>query len=132
MLTRMLDTDICIYVVKNRPIGLLDRFEAFADELSISAITLGELQYGIEKSTQRERNAAAIQAFVAQLSVLDFDAPAARHFGELRAELERAGTPCGLCDMQIGAHARSRGLIVVSNNRREFARMPGVRLETWI
>jgi tRNA(fMet)-specific endonuclease VapC len=74
---------------------------------------------------------AAIKHFVARLDVLPFDARAAAHYGQLRAELERAGTPCGLHDMQIGAHARSGGLIVVSNNLREFGRMPGVRVEDW-
>src|SRR5712671_4890059 len=88
--------------------------------------------YGAEKSARRVDNLTAIEHFVARLDVLPFDARAASHYGQLRAELERAGTPCGPHDMQIGGHARSEGLIVLTNNVREFGRMPGVRVEDWV
>jgi tRNA(fMet)-specific endonuclease VapC len=97
----------------------------FADEQ-----TLEELHYGVEKSARRVENLTAIEQFVARLEVLPFAHKAAAHYGQVRAELERAGTPCGPHDMQIGGHARSEGLIVVTNNMKEFGRMPGVGART--
>ncbi|RED42530.1 tRNA(fMet)-specific endonuclease VapC [Rhodopseudomonas thermotolerans] len=132
MLTYMLDTNICIYVIKNRPPSLQDKFNELAEQLCISSITLGELIYGAEKSARRVENLDTIANFTARLDVLPFAEKAAAHYGQLRAELERAGTPCGAYDMQIGGHARSEGLIVATNNMREFARMPGVRTENWV
>jgi tRNA(fMet)-specific endonuclease VapC len=132
MLTYMLDTNICIYVMKNYPQDLREKFNALAEQLCISSITLGELHYGAEKSARREHNLTAIEHFVAHLDVLPFAEKAAAHYGQVRAELERAGTPSGPHDMQIGGHARSEGLIIVTNNMREFTRMPGVRAENWI
>lgn len=132
MLTYMLDTNICIYVMKNYPDELRENFNALAEQLCISTITLGELHYGAEKSARRVKNLRAIEHFVARLDVLAFGGKAAAHYGQVRAELEWAGTPCGPHDMQIGGHARSEGLIVVTNNMREFARMPGVRAENWV
>ncbi|MEA2943005.1 MAG: tRNA(fMet)-specific endonuclease VapC [Bradyrhizobium sp.] len=132
MLTYMLDTNVCIYVMTKRSLDLLEKFNSLAEQLCISSITLGELHYGAEKSTRRVDNLTAIEHFVARLEVLAFEAKAAAHYGQLRAELERAGMPCGPHDMQIGGHARSEGLIVVTNNTREFGRMPGVRAENWV
>lgn len=132
MLTRMLDTNICIYVMKAHPLELKDKFNALAEQLCISSITLGELHYGVEKSARRSQNLTVLENLVARLDVLPFGDKAAAHYGQLRAELERAGQPCGPHDMQIGGHARSEGLIVVTNNMREFARMPGVRAENWV
>jgi len=132
MLQYMLDTNICIQVIKTYPPELLERFNALAEQLCISAITLGELHYGAEKSARRLQNLQAIEHFSARLDVLSFSPKAAAHYGQMRAELERAGTPVGPHDMLIGAHARSEGLIVVTNNRREFDRMPGLRVENWI
>jgi tRNA(fMet)-specific endonuclease VapC len=128
----MLDTNICIYVMKHYPPDLRQKFNALAEQLCISSITLGELHYGAEKSARRIENLTAIEHFVARLEVLSFDPKAAAHYGQVRAELEQAGTPCGPHDMQIGGHARSEGLIVVTNNMREFRRMPGVRAENWV
>ena len=132
MLTYMLDTNICIYVMKNYPLELREKFNTLAEQLCISSITLGELHYGAEKSARRIENLAAIDHFVARLEVLPFAEKAAVHYGQVRAELERAGMPCGPHDMQIGGHARSEGLIVVTNNMREFARMSGLRTENWV
>jgi tRNA(fMet)-specific endonuclease VapC len=132
MLTYMLDTNICIYIMKNYPQDLREKFNSLAEQLCISSITLGELHYGAEKSVRRTDNLAAIEHFVARLDVLPFTAKAAAHYGQVRAELERAGTPCGPHDMQIGGHARSEGLIVVTNNMREFNRMPAIRVENWV
>ena len=132
MLTYMLDTNICIYVMRTYPPTIREKFNAIAEQLCISSITLGELHYGAEKSARRVENLTAIEHFVARLEVLPFAGKAAAHYGQVRAELERAGTPCGPHDMQIGGHARGEGLIVVTNNMREFARMPGVRAEIWL
>jgi tRNA(fMet)-specific endonuclease VapC len=128
----MLDTSICIYVMKNYPQDLKEKFNLLAEQLCISSITLGELHYGAEKSARRAAKLTAIEHFVARLDVLPFGVKAAAHYGQVRAELERAGTPCGPHDMQIGGHARSEGLIVVTNNQREFSRMPGIRTENWV
>lgn len=132
MLAYMLDTSICIYVMKTYPPALREKFNALAEQLSISSITLGELRYGAEKSARRAENLTAIEHFVARLEVLPFADKAAAHYGQLRAELERAGTPRRPHDMQIGGHARSEGLILVTNNITEFARMPGIRVENWV
>lgn len=132
MLAYMLDTNICIYVMKTYPPAVLEKFNALAEQLCISSITLGELHYGAEKSARRADNLLAIGHFVARLEVLPFADKAAAHYGQVRAELERAGTPCGAHDMQIGAHARSEGLILVTNNMKEFERMPGLRVENWV
>ena len=132
MLQYMLDTNICIYVIKAYPPELLDRFNSLAEQLCVSAITFGELQYGAEKSERRLQNLQAVEHFSARLEVLSFSPKAAVHYGQLRAELERAGTPIGPHDMLIAAHARSEGLVVVTNNRREFDRIAGLRVENWV
>ena len=132
MLQYMLDTNICIYVMKNYPAKLRERFNRLAEQLSMSSITLGELYYGAEKSARRLENLQAIEHFSARLEVLSFPAKAAAHYGQIRAELERRGKPVGAHDMLIGAHARAEGLIVVTNNAREFRRLPGVRVENWV
>lgn len=132
MLSYMLDTNICIHVMKTYPPAVREKFNALAEQLCISSITLGELHYGAEKSARPVENLRAIAHFTARLEVLPFAEKAAAHYGQVRAELERAGTPCGAHDMQIGGHARSEGLILVTNNVREFARMPGLRVENWL
>jgi tRNA(fMet)-specific endonuclease VapC len=132
MLRYMLDTNICIYVIKNRPAQLRDRFNSSADQLCISVITLAELIYGAEKSARPRENHAVVEQFCARLDILPFADRAATHYGQLWAELEQAGKPIGLHDMMIAGHARSEGLTVVTNNAREFRRIPGLRLENWI
>jgi tRNA(fMet)-specific endonuclease VapC len=128
----MLDTNICVYVIKDYPAGLREKFNQLANELCISTITLGELRYGAEKSARRGQNLEGIAQFVARLDVLPFNASAAGHYGQLRAELQSAGRPAGPLDMLICAHARSEGMILVTNNLREFSRMPGLRVENWV
>ena len=131
MLQYMLDTNICIYVIKNRPVGLREQFNRLAEQICISTITLAELYYGVEKSSRGVENLRVIEQFVDRLEALPFSAEAAAHYGQVRAELERAGQPAGPHDMLIGAHARSAGLIVVTNNLREFERIRGLRVENW-
>ena len=131
MLRYMLDTNICIYVIKNRPPHLRDRFNQHAEQLCISSVVLAELIYGAEKSARPEQNLAIVEGLAARLEVLPFADKAAAHFGELRAELERKGTPIGPYDLMIAGHARGEGLILVSNNVREFDRVSGLRVENW-
>lgn len=127
----MLDTNICIFTIKNRPEQVRNAFNRRHGQICISSVSLMELLYGAEKSTQPEKNLAVVEGFAARLDVLDYDALAAGHTGQLRAELARAGTPIGPYDHLIAGHARSRGLILVTNNRREFDRVPGLRVEDW-
>ncbi len=117
--------------MKNRPKKVKKQFKQHRDRLSISTVTLGELVFGAEHSQQQERNLADIEAMVARLEVLSFGNKAAYHFGQIRAYLYREGKPIGPYDMMIAAHARASGLILVTNNTREFKRVPGLQLENW-
>ena len=132
MIRYLLDTNIVIYTIKNRPKSLREKFNRLQDQMAISSITWGELTYGVERSTQSERNLADIELIAAKLEVISFDRPAADHFGQIRAELYRVGIPIGPYDMMIAGQARARGLILVTNNTREFERIPGLMLENWI
>ncbi len=132
MLQYMLDTNICIYVMKSYPRQLRERFNRLADRLCLSSITLGELHYGAEKSARRFDNLQALAHFTARLEVLPFAEKAAAHYGQIRAQLERDGRSAGAYDMMIGGHARSEALVLVTNNLREFERMDGLRLENWV
>ncbi|TLS69086.1 tRNA(fMet)-specific endonuclease VapC [Mariprofundus erugo] len=128
----MLDTNIVIYTIKNRPAHVRDTFKLHDGQMCISSVTFGELVYGAERSSQPERNLADIQGLVARLEIVPFDEHATEHFGQLRAELYNIGQPIGPYDMMIAGHARSMGLILVTNNEKEFARVPGLRLQNWI
>ena len=128
----MLDTDTCIYTIKRKPAHLKRMFNAHIGQLCISSVTWGELIRGAEKSEQVERNLRELEGFAARLEVLDFDKYAATHFGEVRAELERAGQTIGAYDVMIAGHARSLGLIAVTNNLSEFQRVSGLRVENWV
>jgi len=132
MLKYMLDTNIVIYVIKRKPIEVLDTFNQHAEQLAISSITLAELLHGAEKSMYVERNLRKIEDFVSRLEVLDYTSNAAAHYGDIRADLERKGTPIGVNDLHIAGHARSEGLIVVTNNLREFERVEGLRTDNWV
>src|SRR5215468_6768207 len=132
MLRYMLDTNICIYVIKNYPPKLRERFDRLAEQLCMSSVTLAELYYGAGKSARRLENLQAIEQFSARLEVLAFSPKAAAHFGQMRAEVERLGKPVAPFDTLIGAHARAEGLTVVTNNAREYRRLPGVQVENWV
>lgn len=132
MIKYMLDTDTCIFTIKRKPTHLKRLFNAHIGQLCISSVTWGELICGAEKSQQVERNLNDIEGFAARLEILPFDEPAARHFGQVKAELERQGNPIGAYDMMIAGHGRSQGLILVTNNGREFKRVDGLRVENWI
>lgn len=132
MLKFMLDTNICIFTLKNKPQAVREAFNRHHGQLCISTVTLMELIYGAEKSAAPERNLSVIEGFSARLEVLNYDSHAAAHSGQVRAELARAGTPIGPYDQMIAGHARSLGLVLVSNNLREFQRVPGLRIEDWL
>jgi tRNA(fMet)-specific endonuclease VapC len=132
VLRYLLDTNICIYVIKRRPVLVLDRFNENAAHLAISSITLAELLHGAEKSSQPQRTLVVVEDFCSRLDVLDYGAKAAQHYGQIRASLEQRGTPIGVNDLHIAAHARSEGLTLVSNNLREFERVDGLLYENWL
>ena len=128
----MLDTNICIYTIKHKPPEVIKAFLCHeSDDMCISSITYGELMHGVEKSQAVERNRAAITLFLSAISILPFDSDAAEEYGAVRADLERKGTPIGPMDMLIAGHARSRGLILVTNNTREFFRVNELEVEDW-
>lgn len=131
MLKYILDTDISIYTIKRKPLHIRRLFNANIGQLCISAITFGELICGAEKSKQRERNLHDIEGFAARLEVLDFDKHASQQFGQVKSELELSGGIIGPYDMMIAGHARSLGLVLVTNNVREFSRVDGLRIENW-
>ena len=132
MLKYMLDTNIVIYVIKRRPLGVLETLNTHAGHLCISAITLSELLHGAEKSVQIEHNLRQVEDFISRLEVLPYGLKAASHYGEIRANLERSGTPIGVNDLHIAGHARSEGLVLVTNNLKEFERVKALRLENWV
>ena len=132
MLRYLLDTNIVIYVLKRRPIEVLSLFNENASRMAISAITLSELFHGAEKSTRVSNNLVAIEDFCSRLEVLPYGAKAAQHYGAIRAGLEKTGQPIGVNDLHIAAHARSEGLVMVTNNVGEFARVPALQVENWI
>jgi tRNA(fMet)-specific endonuclease VapC len=132
LLRYMLDTNLCIRVLRDRPAGLRERFNAEAAALCISSVSLAELLYGAEKSEKPIEHRQKVEAFAARLDVLLFDVEAAAHYGEIRAELERHGRVIGPYDLMIAAHARSRGLTVITGNLGEFRRVSGLRAEDWL
>ena len=132
MLKYMLDTNIAIYVIKRKPLEVLEAFNKHAGELCISSITMAELMHGVEKSERTEQNLRRVEAFESRLEVLAYGDKAASHYGNIRADLERRGCVIGVNDLHIAGHARSEGLILVSNNLKEFERVDGLRLENWI
>lgn len=131
MLKYMLDTNICIFIIKNKPHQVRETFNRCHGQLCISSVTLMELIYGVEKSAHKKKNLDVVEGFAARLQVLPYDYAAAAHSGQLRAELARSGKAIGPYDQMIAGHARSKGLIIVTNNLREFERVPGLRAEDW-
>lgn len=132
MLKYLLDTNIVIYVIKKRPIKALEFFNKHASRMAISSITLSELIYGAEKSQQIEKNLEAIEDFISHLEVLPYDSKASLHYGKIKSTLEKKGTIIGENDIHIAAHAISQGLTLVTNNLKEFKRVPNLALENWV
>jgi tRNA(fMet)-specific endonuclease VapC len=133
MLEFMLDTDICSYLIKQRPISVLKRFEAVSeDKICISVVTLAELIYGIERSSSTKINLPVVKNFVNCLSVLPWDYSTAESYGKLRTFLEQKGTPIGNMDLMIATHALSKNMIIITNNIRHFEKVPQLRIENWV
>lgn len=132
MLRYMLDTNLCIRVLRDRPTAVRQRFNETSEGLCISAVVLKELLYGAARSARPEENRRAVEDFAARLEVLPFDEAAADHAADIRAHLEGKGLPIGAYDLLIAGHARSRGLTVVTGNLREFQRVEGLRCEDWL
>jgi len=128
----MLDTNTCIYLIKQKPPKVLKHFKAYSiGEIGISSITLAELRFGVEKSQHIQKNQEALNAFILPLEIGDFDEKAAKVYGEIRAALEKTGNLIGSMDMLIGAHALSLGLTLVTNNVREFRKIKHLKVIDW-
>ena len=128
----LLDTNICIYIIKKKPARVLRKFKTLKPgDIGISSITVAEFRYGVEKSKYGARNRRAVEQFLTPLAIVDFDAKAAQIYGNIRAALESKGTPIGPLDPLIAAHALSLGVTLVTNNIKEFSRVPGLKLANW-
>ena len=129
----MLDTNICIYLIKQQPREVIDKFQRISPgEIVVSTVTVAEMMYGVGKSQYKEKNKTALQAFLAPLEIVDFDFAAAQQYGVVRAYLEKTGKPIGAYDLMIAAHALSLGLVLVTNNEQEFQRIPDLIIENWV
>jgi tRNA(fMet)-specific endonuclease VapC len=132
MIKYLLDTNVVIYILKRRPIEVLEIFNKNTNRMAISSITLSELIYGAEKSVKIDKNLEAIEDFISRLEVLPYDAKASQHYGQIKAGLEKKRKIIGENYIHIAAHAISQGLILVTNNLKEFKRVPNLALENWI
>ena len=131
-MTLLLDTNICIYLIKKRPPSVLKRLDTLpAGTVAISSITVAELEFGVQKSRYPSQNQQALEQFLLPLTILDFDQEGARTYGKIRAWLETRGKTIGALDMLIAAHALSKGLPLATNNVREFSRVPGLKVLNW-
>jgi tRNA(fMet)-specific endonuclease VapC len=129
----LLDTNICIYLIKGQPRQVLQKFTALSvGEIGVSSITVAELHHGVQKSQHVAKNQQALEQFLLPLVIADFDAKAAQVYGQIRAALERQGTPIGPLDILIAAHALSLDTTLVTNNVKEFSRVPDLRIANWV
>ncbi len=127
----LLDTNICIYIINTKPAGVLQRFQQYRlGDIGVCSVVAAELAYGVAKSGS-SRNREALEMFLAPITILPFDEAAVWAYGKLRAELERMGTPIGSLDTMIAAHALSQQSLLVTNNTREFSKVPGLQLDNW-
>lgn len=132
MLRYLLDTNSCTAAIRDNPTAARAAFKRHSAQTCISSVTVMELLYGVELSAQPARNLAEVEGFIAGLDVLDYDSAAAAHTAQIRGELKRSGMQIGPYDQMIAGHARSHGLVVVTNNTKEFQRVAGLRLEDWL
>jgi tRNA(fMet)-specific endonuclease VapC len=129
----MLDTDTCSYIIRERPICVLERFRKLAmEQICISTVTYAELLYGVERSSSKRINRPIIDDFVRHLDVIEWDNAAAEQYGKIRADLEARGQPIGAMDMMIAAHAKSIKAVLVTNNQKHFTRIKGLKVENWV
>ena len=133
MIRYLLDTNICIYLIKKHPPEVLARFQQIQlRQLHIPTITVFELYYGVEKNNSQQRNLAALENFIAPLTIVDFTLDAAKKAAKIRNSLQNLGTPIGAYDIQIAACALSHNMTLLTNNTREFERVKGLKLENWV
>lgn len=133
MIEYMLDTNICIYIIKRKPADVIERLrQSQISQVGISSITLSELEYGVAKSSKPEQNQFALAQFLAPMEILSYGGEAAQQYGRLRAYLEKQGTPIGSLDMLIAAHVLSIDCILVTNNEKEFSRVPNLKIDSWV
>ncbi len=128
----MLDTNICVFIMKKRPFSVFERLEKIGEgRICISVVTYAELEYGIERSSSKKLNREILDDFISHLDVLPWETEAARQYGKIRTHLEKSGTPIGNMDLLIAAHALSGKLVLVTNHLREFKRVPHLKCEDW-
>ena len=129
----MLDTNICIYIIKNRPLSVMEKFRQYdIGDISLSSITVSELYYGAYKSAYIEKNLLALEHFLQPFNIVEYDLKASIHYGQIRAALEKKGKVIGGLDMQIAAHAVSLDMTLVTNNTKEFIRVQDLILDNWV
>jgi len=129
----MLDTNTCIYIIKRKPPNVIERFrQTEISQIGISSITLSELLYGVSRSSKPDQNKIALMQFVTPLEILPYDDEAAQYYGDLRTHLEKQGTPIGSLDMLIAAHALSIACTLITNNEKEFIRIPNMKIDNWV
>ncbi|MEM9276857.1 MAG: type II toxin-antitoxin system VapC family toxin [Cyanobacteria bacterium P01_F01_bin.143] len=129
----LLDTNICIYIIKQKPREVLQKFNTYrVGDIGVSSITVAELEFGVQKSQFPARNQQALTQFLLPLNIVDFDRAAAIVYGDIRATLEKQGTPIGSLDTLIAAHAVSLDVTLVTNNLKEFNRISNLQLENWV
>ena len=129
----LLDTNICIYIIKQKPLEVLQRFNTYqVGDIGVSSITVAELEFGVQKSQFSTKNQQALNQFLLPLTIVDFDRAAAIVYGDIRARLEKLGKPIGSLDTLIAAHALSLHITLVTNNVKEFSRVPNLQIDNWI
>ena len=128
----LLDTNICIYIIKKKPSEVFDKFISLTPgDVGISTITLAELQYGVDKSSNPDKNRAALEKFLTPIEIIEYGHEASMEYGKIRSALEKRGIPIGPLDMLIASHAKSLDIILVTNNVKEFRRVEGLKIENW-
>ncbi len=133
MMNYLLDTNICIYIMNQRPAEVIRRFkQTEPGRIGISSVTVSELEYGACKSNRPKRNQQRLEAFLIPFEILPYDRAASRIYGKIRARLERRGIVIGPLDLLIAAHALSQGRILISNNEKEFCRIRSLQVENWV
>ena len=132
MIKYLIDTNICIYIMNKRPIGIIHKFKQFdVGEIGVSTITVSELEYGVAKSKNRRLNEQRVEEFLSPLEILPYDEIAASIYGDIRLQLEKSGEPIGPLDLLIAAQALSRELVLITNNEKEFKRVHNLKVENW-
>ena len=128
-----MDTNICIYVIKQQPASVVNRIQSVPiEDIGISSITVAELEHGVAKSDRSEENSIALLEFLSPFRILDFGQMAAHEYGIIRSTLEKEGRLVGPMDLLIAAHAVSESVVLVTNNEREFGRVPDLLIENWV